>query len=218
MNGMRRSASLLGSLLVLVVAAACGRGAEQGAASAPGAPAAPARATATASAATGTSPTTAASASTATPGPEMVAALEMRRLIGEYTLTDKTLDGVIAVEKDLAGFWADPVQARKIRGERSMTKILAAIDAAPQVKTAISSHGLTPRDYILGSFSTIAAYIWTKASAQDPARVAGQTPPVNAATLAVVQKRLADVTKLLSPPPDRTKPAAKQKNRGKEDD
>jgi hypothetical protein len=138
----------------------------------------------------------------------------IRKEVAGFSLTESTLEKILAIEGELKDFWADPVEARKIRGERSLPKILAGIDASPRLKSTIAKHGLTPREYILGTFSMIAGFVWERSRAQQPGSVEGRTPPANAATLATVQKRLADITRLLSGPP---RPTAKP-HTGKEED
>lgn len=131
----------------------------------------------------------------------------MRKEIAGYTLTEPTLRAIVAAEKELGAFWADPVEARKIRGERNLKKILAAIEESPRLRETLAKHGLTPRDYILGSFSMIAGFVCEKSRQRDPAAAAKPQQPVNDATLAVVSKHLDDVQRMLSPAPKPTKKA-----------
>lgn len=134
------------------------------------------------------------------PPAESADALEMRKAIAEFELTEKKLEAIMATERQLGDFWADPEKARTIRTERSLSKILAAVDATPRLKETIARNGLAPRDYILGSFATMSALLWERTKASAPTVVEGKTPPVSEATLAVVRKRMDDVVKLFSPP------------------
>lgn len=194
----------LSAALFLTAASACGRGPEP-AAPAPRGPA-PASSAAASPAASSTAE--------APPPADPVSAAEMRKEIAAYTLTEPAFQAIVAAEKELGDFWADPVEARKIRSERNLKKILAAIEASPRLKETLAKHRLTGRDYILGSFSMIAGFVWEKSRQKDPAAAAKQQPPVNAATLAVVSKHLDDVQRMLSPAPKPTKKAAGRPDEG----
>ena len=67
---------------------------------------------------------------------------ELSRQVKGFVLTDAIVDGVAASDKDLADFWANPVESRKVLGQLTLTGILDAIDKAPRVKETFQKHGL----------------------------------------------------------------------------
>lgn len=154
-----------------------------------------------------------ATASVATPVPSATAAsgdpgagasreaqLELTREVLAFTLTDRVVDGIAAADRDLSAFWADPEQSRKVRGQLTYGAIVAAVESTPEVSAALKRHGLTPRDYVLGTFSMLGAYGYERARLADPKNVEGKKPPVNEPTLALIRKRWSDVEKILVVP------------------
>ena len=124
---------------------------------------------------------------------------ELSRQVKAFVLTDKVVDGIAASDKDLADFWANPVESRKILGQLTLTGILDAIEKAPRVKETFAKHGLAPRDYILGTFSMIGGYSYEVVKKTDPKKVEGHPAPVSDATLQVIERRLDDVEKIVRP-------------------
>ncbi len=149
---------------------------------------------------------TAAAAAPPGGGATLEAQLELTRAVLAYTVTDKVIDAIAASDAELRDFWANPAEARKIRGQVTLPGILAGIDSVPRVKETLARHGLSPRDYVLGTFAMLGTYGYEKARMADPRNVEGKKPPVNDATLALLRKRFQDVERIvLEPPPAATK-------------
>lgn len=140
-------------------------------------------------------PTPGPSPSPAAPrgGASVESQLELSREVLAFQVTDKVVDGIKAAEAELKDFWADPEQAKRIRGQLTLADILAGVESTPRVKQTIERHGLTPREYVLGTFAMLGTYAYEAARKADPKRVEGRKPPVNEESLAVLRRRFPDV-------------------------
>lgn len=121
------------------------------------------------------------------------AQMELTREVLAFEVTDRVVDGIKAAEAELRDFWADPEQAKRVRGQLTLAAILAGIDSTPRVKETIERHGLTPREYVLGTFAMLGTYAYEAARKADPKKVEGKKPPVNEKSLAVLRRRFPDV-------------------------
>jgi hypothetical protein len=126
---------------------------------------------------------------------------ELTREVLAFTVTDHHVDAIEAVDWDLRGFWADPKEAWKVRGKVAFADIVAAAEATPPVREALSKRGISARDYVLGTFAMLGAYGYESARMADAKSVAGKRPPVNEETLAVLRHRFDAVRRIVTQKP-----------------
>lgn len=132
----------------------------------------------------------------------------MQQEVSSYVLTEPMLDNLLAAEIGLREFWSHPENARRIRAHNSMNEIIAAIDSTPQMKATLAAHHLTGREYILGTFSMLGAFLYQMTQRVDPKKVAGLPCPASLETQALVARRTKDIQKALRiPDPPANAPA-----------
>lgn len=120
--------------------------------------------------------------------------------VAKFTLTSEHVDKISRVDTALAEFWANPTERARIRSSPALEKVLAEIEKTPVFVKALAAEKLSARDYILGTFAMIGGYSYVVVVAQNPEAAKQGPPPVNAATLEVVKKRLNDIERIVRPP------------------
>ncbi|MBL8113844.1 MAG: hypothetical protein JNK60_13265 [Acidobacteria bacterium] len=120
--------------------------------------------------------------------------------VAKFTLTSEHVDKISRVDTALAEFWANPTERARIRSSPALEKVLAEIEKTPVFVKALAAEKISARDYILGTFAMIGGYSYVVVVAQNPEAAKQGPPPVNAATLEVVKKRLNDIERIVRPP------------------